>query len=191
MNTNDVLNKLIAEIERLYDIAREASYNGEIEGEMTAYDKILDIIASLQQEQPDTCIFGNTPSESSCRFCGVDCELREPKQSGTTSTNLSSTNEAVGLAIMAYLDTKVKHDNAKVCGVSLKVAREWIREKIAKANKQEQPEVELDEEITRFWKKEKESGQYIDTSFDTFVTLQRIAYHFANWQKEQDNKVKI
>jgi len=51
MNTNDVLNKLIAEIERLYDIAREASYNGEIEGEMTAYDKILSFITSLQQEQ--------------------------------------------------------------------------------------------------------------------------------------------
>ena len=44
--------KLIAEIERLYDIARNASYNGEIEGEMTAYDKILSIITSLQQEQP-------------------------------------------------------------------------------------------------------------------------------------------
>ena len=46
--------KLIAEIERLYDIARNASYNGEIEGEMTAYDKILSFIASLQQEQPET-----------------------------------------------------------------------------------------------------------------------------------------
>lgn len=45
--------KLIAEIERLYEIAREASYNGEIEGEMTAYDKILSFIASLQQEQTD------------------------------------------------------------------------------------------------------------------------------------------
>ena len=56
---------------------------------------------------------------------------------------------------------------------------------------QEQPEVELDEEITRFWKKEKESGQYIDTSFDTFVTLQHIAYHFANWQKEQMMKEAV
>ena len=45
-------DRLKAEIERLYDIARDASYNGEIEGEMTAYDKILSIIASLQQEQP-------------------------------------------------------------------------------------------------------------------------------------------
>ena len=48
--------KLIAEIERLYDIAREASYNGEVEGEMTAYDKILSFITSLQQEQHD-CIW--------------------------------------------------------------------------------------------------------------------------------------
>ena len=45
--------KLIAEIERLYGIARNASYNGEVEGEMTAYDKILNIITSLQQEQPE------------------------------------------------------------------------------------------------------------------------------------------
>ena len=44
--------KLISEIERLYEIAREESYNGEIEGEMTAYDKILSFIDSLQQEQP-------------------------------------------------------------------------------------------------------------------------------------------
>ena len=42
---------LIAEIERLYGIARNASYNGEVEGEMTAYDKILSFITSLQQEQ--------------------------------------------------------------------------------------------------------------------------------------------
>lgn len=47
-------DKLIAEIERLYYIAREASYNGEIEGEMTAYDKILSFITSIQQEQPPT-----------------------------------------------------------------------------------------------------------------------------------------
>lgn len=47
-------DKLIAEIERLYDIARDASYNGEIEGEMTAYDKILSLIASLQQERQET-----------------------------------------------------------------------------------------------------------------------------------------
>ena len=46
-------DKLIAEIERLYGIARNASYNGEVEGEMTAYDKILNIITSLQQEQPE------------------------------------------------------------------------------------------------------------------------------------------
>ena len=52
--------KLKAEIERLYDIARDASYNGEIEGEMTAYDKILSLITSLQQEQP----------ESTCKTCG-------------------------------------------------------------------------------------------------------------------------
>ena len=45
-------DRLKAEIERLYDIARDASYNGEIEGEMTAYDKILSLITSLQQEQP-------------------------------------------------------------------------------------------------------------------------------------------
>lgn len=102
----------------------------------------LALIDSLQQEQPDTCIFGNTPSESSCKFCGVECALREPKQTGTTSAGLSSKDEAIGLAIMAYLDTKVKHDNAKVCGISLKIAREWIREKIA--NKQEQPEVSVE-----------------------------------------------
>ena len=46
-------DRLKAEIERLYDIARDASYNGEIEGEMTAYDKILSLIDSLQQEQPE------------------------------------------------------------------------------------------------------------------------------------------
>ena len=46
-------DRLKAEIERLYDIARDASYNGEIEGEMTAYDKILSLITSLQQEQPE------------------------------------------------------------------------------------------------------------------------------------------
>lgn len=128
--------KLIAEIERRkkQDVTfRERSILIDIETAIT----------SLQHEQPDNCIFGNTPSESYCKFCGVECALREPKQTGTTSAGLSSKDEAIGLAIMAYLDTKVKHDNAKVCGVSLKVAREWIREKIA--NKQEQPEVEWKE----------------------------------------------
>lgn len=146
--------KLITEIERYKQgaaIARfdNAGENGDyFQGKVDLCNDLTHIIANLQQEQPDTCIFGNIPSEEACKFCGVDCELREPKQSGITSTNLSSTNEAVGLAIMAYLDTKVKHDNAKVCGVSLRVAREWIREKIA--NKQEQPEVDLDEVIENY-----------------------------------------
>lgn len=34
-----------------------------------------------QQEQPDTCIFGNTPSEEACKFCGV-------RSSGRTSNGL-------------------------------------------------------------------------------------------------------
>ena len=141
-------DKLIAEIERRKDewqalINKNNAVNPTAVKEVICEDlNILDIITSLQQEQPDTCIFGNTPSESSCKFCGVECALREPKQTETTSAGLSSKDEAIGLAIMAYLDTKVKHDNAKVCGVSLKVAREWIREKIV--NKQEQPEVDID-----------------------------------------------
>ena len=149
-------DKLIASIEEYRDrskrfILKASDKNLETTGlanrvAADTYNIVLSMIASLQQEQPDTCIFGNTPSESSCKFCGVECALREPKQTGTTSAVLSSKDEAIGLAIMAYLDTKVKHDNAKVCGVSLKVAREWIREKIA--NKQAQPEGELENYIS-------------------------------------------
>lgn len=56
MNTNEVLNKLIAEIERL----REPNQpflsdfeNGCIEGHNNVLDDILSIIASLQQEQSE------------------------------------------------------------------------------------------------------------------------------------------
>ncbi len=135
----------------------------------------------LKQEQQDTCIFGNTPSKEVCKFCSVNCELREPKQTGTTSAGLSSKDEAIGLAIMAYLDTKVKHDNTKVCGVSLKVAREWIREKIA--NKQEQPEVNLEKELDK-WRydhfKGKRDGDYSGEYLERESQLD-LARHFVEF----------
>ena len=43
----------------------------------------------------------------------------------------------------------------------------------------------VEEEITRKWKEEKESGVYVDGSFDDFVTFQHIAWHFAEWGAEQ------
>ena len=73
---------------------------------------------------------------------------------------------------MAYLDTKVKHDNAKVCGVSLRVAREWIREKIA--NKQEQPEVDLEKAYKSYIESRKDdlSGNAVT------VNMKDLACHF-------------
>lgn len=94
-----------------------------------------------EKGQAAGCIFGNTPSENTCRLCGVSCGARVPGANGVSSTGLVPSGEIVGLSIMAYLDKNVKHDNGSVCGVRLKVAREWIREKLNP--KQELSEVEL------------------------------------------------
>lgn len=38
------------EIERLYSEAKQKTYNGEVEGEMCAYDKIISFIDSIPKE---------------------------------------------------------------------------------------------------------------------------------------------
>lgn len=79
------------------------------------------------------CIWGNIPSEESCKHCGVACSSRMPKNRSYSSTDFASEdskNDAIGLSIMLYLETNLKNENSKVCGVPLKIAREWLREHI-------------------------------------------------------------
>ena len=90
-------------------------------------------------ENEPKCLWGNEPSEESCRYCSVWCSLRKPEPNSESSTNLDSKDDAVGLSIMLYLDTHVKHENSKVCGVPLKVAREWLRRHIGKDESQMAP----------------------------------------------------
>lgn len=88
-------------------------------------------LGNIQENEPK-CLWGNEPSEESCRYCSVWCSLRKPEPNSESSTNLDSKDDAVGLSIMLYLDTHVKHENSKVCGVPLKIAREWLRRHIGK-----------------------------------------------------------
>ena len=78
MNKYIPADKLKAEIERLYDIARKASYNGEIEGEMTAYDKILSFIDSFQQENPEQTSLPSNLDEAANNY-GIDIRLGYPR----------------------------------------------------------------------------------------------------------------
>ena len=90
--------------------------------------------------------------------------------------------EIIGLSIMFYLDTHLKHENSVISGGKLKVthseAREWIRRQIDRIK--EEDSVELEDEIVTRWKSLHNAGN--DIPFDTF---NGIARHFAQWQKEQ------
>lgn len=68
--------KIRKEIERLYAEARQKPYTGEAEGEMSAYDKIIAFIDTLQ-EKPK-CIYNRTLDERKkfCKYCSAFCTVR-------------------------------------------------------------------------------------------------------------------
>ena len=121
-------------------------------------DALIEQMKKEKAGQAEGCIFGNTPSENTCRFCGVSCGARVPVANGVSSTELVPSGEAVGLSIMAYLDKNVKHDNGSVCGVRLEVAREWIREKLN--TKQALPEAELDKLVNEEFASRSRTTEY-------------------------------
>ena len=170
--------KLIAEIERLHK-SHSGKYGCDEVGVNLEY--LEDFIASLQQEQPKSKIV-----KVRCVF-PFDETWEKDKIYTCKVWHHGDLNHDFWDVYYDYeKDPKyVQFPTIELLNEEFAIIQEESHVK------QEQTEVDLDEEITRFWKKEKESGQYIDTSFDTFVTLQHIAYHFANWQKEQDDKVKI
>jgi len=90
-----------------------------------------------------------------------------------------SREEQIGLSVMAYLDTHIKHDKSLVCrGVTLKDAREWIRRQIAK---QDEPVCEELEEAAKQF-----VGYDMDTDNlrDYEVGIQSFIAG-ANWYREQ------
>lgn len=139
-----------------------------------------------EKGQAAGCIFGKTPSENTCRFCGVNCGARAPGANGVSSTELVPSEETVGLSIMAYLDKNVKHDNGSVCGVRLDVAREWIREKINP--KQDLPEVELDKLVNEEFASRSRTTEYgLEVTYnraELYRLIKRMALVF-NARKEE------
>lgn len=156
--------KLIAEIERLKD--KYPSWQLKL-----VMDDLCSFITSLQQEQK--CIFGNTPSEDICSVCSAYCSLRVPKTKVSASTEIATpSGQADELTFEEYLRGCFEINNG-IENDTDNLVRIHAPELLKLARKQEQPEVELEEEVKRW--KNKHGVVGMD---DLWL---KFARHFAEW----------
>lgn len=160
-------DRLKEEVEKKYNSNDTVSDRWDL-GYDTACEQILDIIDSLQQEQPD---FPTTDEEIE-RFLATHPKVEVPQKYKTPDW-LFKKQEQSAPYDEAYLNEKIAKATKSWEGVDVDKFMDEVRGR--------EPEVDLDEEINRTC----HNGSVADTSDLDHNSYENIARHFAKWQKEQ------
>ena len=159
MNTNEVLNKLIAELRRKkHELELSIQSQGDYgqSSHIVAYENIISKITSLQQEQPEGLHF--TPLNRLIQ--------KIPSEKWNDTVN----NYAKKLRDCLIKEGYLKDAKALQCYISYMNGNNVP---MATMDEQEQPEVDLEKELDRYLR-----GEFQQTAGGNFNNYIQVARHF-------------